>query len=60
MTRREFVNRENKKLGQFLEVEHLVGWRREYKCHCGFRCYAPGEIWDHSGSCEQPKQRVNP
>ena len=51
--RRAFVRSENIKLGKFLEVEDLVRWLREYRCGCGFRCTAPGEIFDHSIACPQ-------
>jgi hypothetical protein len=47
LTRREFVQRENEHLGRFLDVDHLVGWRRTYRCDCGFTCAAPGDIHDH-------------
>jgi hypothetical protein len=46
--RRAFVRSENNALGRFLEVDHLVGWQRSYSCECGFRCNAPGEIYDHT------------
>lgn len=49
--RRAFVRRENNALGRFLNVDNLAGWQREYRCACGFRCYAPGDIWDHALSC---------
>ncbi len=56
--RRAFVRAENIKLGRFLDVEDLVGWRRQYRCDCGFRCYAPGDIWDHTLTCESAKGEV--
>jgi hypothetical protein len=49
--RRSFVRAENVRLGRFLDVEHLVGWRRSYRCPCGFTCNAPGEIFDHTEKC---------
>lgn len=55
--RRAFVRSENIKLGKFLEVEDLVRWSREYRCGCGFRCNAPGEIFDHSIACVRPQEK---
>jgi hypothetical protein len=55
MTRREFVRRENVELGRFLDGEEglLAGWHRSYRCDCGFRCNAPGDIYDHAQTCGQ-------
>lgn len=49
--RRAFVRSENEHLGQFLNVDHLVGWNRKYVCGCGFACTAPGDIYDHAATC---------
>jgi hypothetical protein len=51
--RRRFVRSETERLGRFLDVDHLVGWSREYRCGCGFRCYDAGSIWDHAQECRQ-------
>lgn len=50
MTRREFVRRETEVLGRFLGADDdhtLIGWRRTYRCGCGFTTGSPGEIFDH-------------
>lgn len=51
--RRAFVHRETMALGRFLDVDGplVVGWRRSYSCECGFRCTAPGAIYDHAQTC---------
>jgi hypothetical protein len=49
--RRAFVRTETLHLGRFLDVPDLVGWRRSYRCKCGFRCPDPGGIWDHACRC---------
>jgi hypothetical protein len=49
--RRAFVRQENIRLGRFLDVADLKSWQRTYKCACGFTCYAPGDIFDHSAVC---------
>lgn len=53
--RRAFVRAENLVLGRFLDVPDLVGWRRAYRCDCGFTCHAPGEIHDHVQTCRGKK-----
>lgn len=50
--RREFVRRENNRLGEFLGADDVVGWRRSYKCECGYTCTAPGDIYDHAQACK--------
>lgn len=52
--RRAFVNRENDILGRFLGADDqrvIIGWRRHYRCACGFACTAPGAIFDHTARC---------
>lgn len=51
MNRREFVRSENEHLGRFLDVDHLVGWSRSYRCGCGFVTHDPGSMFDHAASC---------
>lgn len=48
LTRREFTRLENNHLGRFLDTDHLVGWRRDYRCDCGFHCHTPADLWDHA------------
>lgn len=52
--RRAFIDHENEHLGRFLEpaAEQLIGWRRRYRCECGFTCTAPGDLFDHTRNCE--------
>lgn len=52
--RRAFTRAENLHLGAFLDAggADLVGWSRGYRCDCGFRCSAPGDIYDHSLTCK--------
>lgn len=49
--RRAFVRSEHARLARFIDVDALVGWRRTYRCDCGFQCFAPGDIWDHTQVC---------
>lgn len=56
--RRTFVSTETLHLTRFLDVEHLVGWRRSYRCECGFTCYDPGGIWDHAQACGQQRGQL--
>ena len=51
LSRRAFVFTETMRLGRFLDVADLVGWRRSYRCDCGFRCTGAGEIYDHARAC---------
>jgi hypothetical protein len=56
-SRRDFVSAETEHLGAFLgDSAFLVGWSRSYRCDCGFRCTAPGDIYDHSLVCEPAGQ----
>ena len=51
LSRRAFVFTETMRLGRFLDVSDLVGWRRSYRCDCGFHCTGSGEIHDHATRC---------
>jgi len=51
LSRRAFVFAETLRLGRFLDVADLVGWRRSYRCDCGFRCTGAREIYDHTRAC---------
>lgn len=52
--RRAFSRSENLHLGAFLDDggSDIVWWSRSYRCDCGFRCTAPGDIYDHSLACD--------
>ena len=50
-TRKAFRDRENRTLARFLDTSDLIGWQRTYKCECGFSCFAPNDIYDHSAEC---------
>ena len=49
--RRAFIRDENTRLERLLDVPPplLVGWRRSYRCDCGFATGSPGAIFDHAG-----------
>lgn len=49
--RRAFVHAETIALGRFLGADEVAGWSRTYRCDCGYRCTAPGDIWDHAQAC---------
>jgi len=51
LSRRAFVFAETLRLGRFLDVPDLVGWRRSYQCDCGFHSTGSGEIYDHTRIC---------
>lgn len=50
--RRAFIRAETERLGRFLGGGDLGGWMRQYRCECGFRCNAAGDIWDHTQACK--------
>jgi hypothetical protein len=60
MTRREFIRRETMALGRFLDVQDLVGWRRSYRCECGYRTTDPGGLWDHVATTTPPQLPLLP
>lgn len=66
MTKVQFLRQEAQAARQFMDrwlfsdlkqPGAMVGYRREYRCECGYHCVDSAEIYDHALLCgQQPAQ----